>query len=681
MIRIERIPAPSEFEAQAAEAFDRLAKTAEAGGYKSQRRFKFDPEIWLPARSILSVAAHSKCMYCETRVVSASPGEIDHFRPLDRAQGLHRDDISPDHYWWLAYTWENLMFSCHFCSRAKRQRFPVEGRRLEPFESVDTEKRLLLSPFGPEDPALELSFEANGHVVPASSRAEISIEVLTLNRPELVEARAEAAQQLTSVLESAGPSMSSKQVDELAASHHEFAAMRRQLIAGFGMQRLDQEIELSALKTDAEVYAMSDVSVTPPDLTAVWIEHIEFHNFGCITDLQLKFTTPVGAVEPWIVLLGANGVGKSTVLKGIALALAGENDRQRLVPDASRLLNRNVRSRRGHVRMRFNTGEERELVVRKGHERFEVEGVPPHFNLVGYGSTRLLPRATSQRQGQAVGPRLSNLFDPWAPLADGQQWLAHPGEVSANDFRVLASSLRMLLSIETDVELKRHRGSLRANLFNETYGIDELSDGYQSILALALDLSMAFGGEQSQGFSTDNYEGVVLLDELEVHLHPEWKLRVVSDLRAVFPHLQFVATTHDPLCLRGLLPGEIHRLERDDEHRILVQQIDVPPGLDADEILTGEWFDLDSTLDRETQQDLVDYRRLRMQGVLPDSSRLSELQRKLEKSIGSYAGTSIGRILVEAAGELVAEQREGGEKLSKEQIKQRMLEHVRPENS
>ena len=148
---------------------------------------------------------------------------------------------------------------------------------------------------------------------------------------------------------------------------------------------------------------------------------------------------------------------------------------------------------------------------------------------------------------------------------------------------------------------------------------------------------------------------MVLIDELEVHLHPEWKMRVVSDLRSVFPHLQFVATTHDPLCLRGLQPGELHRLERRDG-AITVQQIDVPSGLDADEILTGSWFGLDTTLDAEVQADLLRYRSLRMEGHGPDDPVVADLQHRLELSLGSYTGTSLGRVMVEAAGELVAQQ-------------------------
>ena len=104
------------------------------------------------------------------------------------------------------------------------------------------------------------------------------------------------------------------------------------------------------------------------------------------------------------------------------------------------------------------------------------------------------------------------------------------------------------------------------------------------------------------GTSMENAVGTVLLDEIETHLHPEWKIRVVSVLRELFPALRFIATTHDPLCLRGLQSGETHLLRRDHETgTIEFRNIYVPKGLHADEMLTGSWFELPTTLDRDTE--------------------------------------------------------------------------------
>jgi uncharacterized protein (TIGR02646 family) len=666
MILITRPSQPPAYAERAALGQTALEATAAEGGFKAQRRYDFDSSIWMAAREVLREASYDKCAWCESQSNSTVPADIDHYRPKHRAEGLHKGEIHPDHYWWLAYSWNNLVFCCQACNRAKRTRFPVIGKRLEPGAPSGAEQPLLLDPYGTDDPSEHLWFEDDGTVRAISNRGDVTIEVLALNRPDLVERRQEAARLTQSVLAAAPDNTRAALIDP----HVEYVGLRRQL--------LKRQLARAGTETAAEVLVPETVAIVPPDIGAVWIEEIEIVNFGCFHELELRFSAPGEGYEPWIVVLGANGSGKSTILRAIALALCSEDARRRLAPDASKYVNRDTRASRGHVRIRFNQGDELRLEASRGSHHFTVTGGRPEFALAGYGSTRLLPRHTTGPL--ATGPQLTNLFDPWASLANAEPWLADPRQVPPDDFKVLASSLKTLMSVTNEIALSRRSGKLRARMFDTIFDLDELSDGYQSILALSLDLSLAFGGERGQGFSTENFEGMVLIDELEVHLHPEWKMGVVSDLRSVFPHLQFVATTHDPLCLRGLQPGELHLLERRGD-TITHQQIDVPPGLDADEILTGSWFGLDTTLDPKVQADLMQYRDLRLAGHGPDDPAVADLQHRLELTLGSYTGTSLGRVMVEAAGELVAEQAApaaaADSKLTRDQIKERLLAHAR----
>lgn len=75
--------------------------------------------------------------------------------------------------------------------------------------------------------------------------------------------------------------------------------------------------------------------------------------------------------------------------------------------------------------------------------------------------------------------------------------------------------------------------------------------------------------------------GVVLIDELDVHLHPKWQRRVVAMLQQVFPRIQFICTTHSPQIIGGVRPGEIIRLFADGTHDIPAQSF----GMDTNWIL------------------------------------------------------------------------------------------------
>jgi predicted ATP-binding protein involved in virulence len=56
--------------------------------------------------------------------------------------------------------------------------------------------------------------------------------------------------------------------------------------------------------------------------------------------------------------------------------------------------------------------------------------------------------------------------------------------------------------------------------------------------------------------------GIVLIDEIDLHLHPKWQRRVVDDLRRTFPRVQFIATTHSPFIIQSLRAGELIDLEK-----------------------------------------------------------------------------------------------------------------------
>jgi energy-coupling factor transporter ATP-binding protein EcfA2 len=698
MINLERTPAPPAWGELTRPAVARLQQTADAGGYKTQRRFEFD-EVWHKFRDELGAKSFGKCVYCETRFTD-SP-DVDHFRPRTHAEGLGKGDVAPDHYWWLAYDWDNIAMSCRRCNRAKRNRFPVHGQRISPGQPVSNERPMLIDPFGDRDPLLHLWFERDGSVQRRTDDGEITIQVLDLDRRELRALRAKHAERIVDLYDAGR--LDDAEIERLTAPEAEFAGLARQLLA-----RLLREAEAMAAPAEqappdlAEPSDLAPPDLTPPGLaapperprsmaeqlvqvpftapetsgttapTSVWIDRVGLDDFGCIPDLELEFSSPATGREPWIVLLGQNGVGKSTILKAVALALAADDDRQRLLPDPTRLIRHGRPNAR--VSVGFSDGSESTLTLQRRSGSWTTTGDRPSFGLVAYGSTRLLRRNPTRALQSATGPTLTNLFDPFMPLADVEPWLAGTDTVASDDFKVIATQLKLLLEVAADVELARRNGRLSTRLFGERLDLDQLSDGYQSILALALDLCLAFGHEMEQGFSTENYEGMVLIDELEVHLHPEWKMRVVADLRAMFPHLQFVATTHDPLCLRGLEPGEIHLLRRDDDGAIEVEQIDVPSGLDADEILTGQWFGLDTTLDPAVEADLVEYRRLRMAGYAPGDPELAPLQRRLDRALGSYTRTSLGRAMVDAAAEYVSGSvPEAPEPLDDQQVKARLL--------
>lgn len=158
---------------------------------------------------------YGKCAYCESNVAADHPGDIEHWRPKKRVADennrpieIETDDGSMEPhpgYYWLAYEWRNLLFSCIDCNRpskaktpgrriGKRDQFPVRGFRATRMGEETRERPILLNPID-EDPADHLEVDETGVMIAKTDRGQACIDIFGLNaREALVVARSECIQ-------------------------------------------------------------------------------------------------------------------------------------------------------------------------------------------------------------------------------------------------------------------------------------------------------------------------------------------------------------------------------------------------------------------------------------------------------------------------------------------------------
>lgn len=92
---------------------------------------------------------------------------------------------------------------------------------------------------------------------------------------------------------------------------------------------------------------------------------------------------------------------------------------------------------------------------------------------------------------------------------------------------------------------------------------ENLSDGQRTLLGLFCDLARRISilNPHLEGRALNETPGVVLIDELDLHLHPKWQRRIIQDLRRTFPNVQFICTTHSPQLIGQARPDEIIQLD------------------------------------------------------------------------------------------------------------------------
>jgi energy-coupling factor transporter ATP-binding protein EcfA2 len=405
----------------------------------------------------------------------------------------------------------------------------------------------------------------------------------------------------------------------------------------------------------------------------MYVQSLQIKNLRCFeyaeADLQYpgRAGEPVPSLPNVNLLLGNNGAGKTTVLKAIALGvlsriLAGAGlapyhlVRRRPV-DPGEVLRASVRldlqlhpldlaegvslliqadggSLPIHSGVRINKFKDREwfptAYERPGKGASTRERVwdelfddnSPAFLLVGYASTRYvigsseLESVPSQRKRRALRyQRVAGLFEELVGLTPLASWLPRvsgedPGrdkEVSEILNDLLPGEVRFTGEMEGDDYLFEHCG-VRVPL-------GALSDGYRAYVGWVSDLLYNISLSAARGARLQEVRGVVLVDEIDLHLHPEWQREVVPTVAKVLPNLQFVLTTHSPIVAGTLSAQNIFVLEMDGSGASTIRQFQEPiHGLNADQILVSSYFGLDTTRAPGAMDELRDLSKKAMGG-------------------------------------------------------------------
>jgi predicted ATPase len=600
------------------------------------------------AKGALVELFRNKCAYCESDIGVTAVAEIDRFRPFADASNLSGEG-SADHYAWLAADWENLYLACPSCARSKRSLFPVEGKRAEPLTPIQlvrgTEQALLIDPCF-EDPENHLEFVGTGYVQARSHKGEVTIKVFNLNREGLVRARRNVWQLVgVHVLAEARDEDLQKLLSPSAMYVAVAHAALQSALAQQGPRPIRDNV-VSRMPTERrsaeEILAADEEAFR---LAARPIRRVEIKNFRALRDIVINFGEPGSERAPWLMLLGENATGKTTVLQAIALALAGADEARRHVRPRKLL---STGAFTGSIVVWFwDQDAAVELRFSRDSDRFAGTRGPSAI-VLGYGAVRYAER---KPRGNDFSPRFSRI----APILERVARIRYPGRWLLNlddkRFDTAARALQSVLPVSNDSVMFRDASSIFFNVGGHRASLADLSAGYQTIVGMCADI-MRLLFERWDTLSSAT--AIVLIDELDAHLHPRWTMRIVNALREAFPQAQFIASTHNPLALRGLRNGEVTLLRRDENGDVFADQ-NLPPieGMQVDQLLTSRAFGLDSTLDPEIEALLDEYYHLRSLPVTPaHADRIAEIRLRIgDREV--FGRNMRERLMLAAAGQFI----------------------------
>ncbi|MED3354372.1 AAA family ATPase [Bacillus thuringiensis] len=573
---------------------------------------------------------NGKCSYCEV-TMEVLPLDIDFYRPIKGSLNTVDGEFYPDHYWWLKYQDDNIFSICVECKRAKSNRFPVKGRLARinaDARELSDEKRLLLHP-SRDYPERHFIYDEDGMIYHRSPKGKATIDVLNLNRSTLVEFRSKEYRIFNELCSVFAETREDDVLDHILKelkSDSMFAGLKRFILFNWVIKNreipylyefkkfIDNTVSKKQLKSMLEEWneieyfdsekksyfnieksndyfdVTNERDVNKYYVKQRFIEKIEIHNFKGIKDLKIDLRKSKSSNAPWLMLLGENGVGKSSILQAIALTLMGEEQREKFIKKTPSEYLRNG-SYEGFVKV-YLSGmiEPICLFLAEKSKYFNGQNhMHPMVLILGYGSTRLLPREDMNTDLKVTWARIENLFNPFIPLVNVRDYLLY----LEDDFLVVKKAIESLFLESVIIERDRVNEEIYFNFPSSSIKLQDLSDGYQTIIALAVDIMMVMKNR----WRNFDAEGIVLVDEIDAHLHPRWNIEIVHRLKKAFPKVQFISTTHNPLSLRGLIDGEVAVLLEDEEREVYINQnLPAQEGFNIEGLLTSRFFGLYDTM-------------------------------------------------------------------------------------
>lgn len=332
----------------------------------------------------------------------------------------------------------------------------------------------------------------------------------------------------------------------------------------------------------------------------MYIKRVTLDNVRCFDNLNVEFASAGSSA----LFLGDNGDGKSTILRSLAMGLCDESSAAALFRELTGAFVRRhpdldaTRSKEtGTIKIdlddegtvyRISTiirslpnfeRVQQNIVLINGEKTTVNQDKFPwdHIFVVGYGPG-LRTRGTTDYQRYLAVDAVYPLFRYDTPLQNPELSIRRlidtarkrgetPEESDHNEHRILKeiqSLMTVLLDLKSEEHFRLTSTGLVVDGFWGSAGLNQLGDGFQATITWVLDLIswwfLRENGKSTWDLKTLN--GIVIIDEVEQHLHPRWQHRILPLLRERFPKIQFIVATHSPLVASGSGDVEVHLFEK-----------------------------------------------------------------------------------------------------------------------
>jgi predicted ATP-binding protein involved in virulence len=430
------------------------------------------------------------------------------------------------------------------------------------------------------------------------------------------------------------------------------------------------------VKNKSEVESRIDSKRSAQTFTPSYFLSLTVENLRCFGPAQtLGLSDGKGRPAQWTIILGDNGVGKTTILRslialtpvanppfaeeGVSIPRYANDFKLNSEWNPYRQYGKNIyRLSANYFVGASLTGTKngRELtnfILEGNKSGWTAASVPLSENVgevvcFAYGASRRMGDTSLSDTGE--DSPYASLFSEDVALINAEEWLlqadyaAHAAENPGAQKRAKERRdeiKKVLIKLLPDVDDIRlhvpYKEQLKFGVELKTpYGwvsIKELSLGYKTLIAWMVDLASRLFDKYPDSKNPLAEPAVVLVDEIDLHLHPKWQRNLMSFLTELFPNTQFIATAHSPLVVQAASDANVVLLKREGDHVVIDNDVKSIHGWRVDQILTSDLFGLESARPPQLDNLLEERTKLLSKSRLTkkDKQRLN----KIEEEVGA----------------------------------------------
>jgi len=392
----------------------------------------------------------------------------------------------------------------------------------------------------------------------------------------------------------------------------------------------------------------------------VYFLSLEIENYRCFKEKQaLDLSDGKGNWKKWTVILGDNGTGKSSLLQILAASEIEEAKFPNFdeifycpkgFPISDDALLATVKD--SHQFCSINLNVFWKNVTEERIEHFmDNNGIPigatifrdiklNELKCFGYGANRRMGNSSLTK---LLKNNSESLFNEDAKLLNAEEWLLQLDYAASKDSEVkrLAIAKRdqvkqILIDLLPDIDNIRFTEPTKENFkssveFQTPFGwvsIHQLSLGYKTMVAWMVDLAARMFERYPDSDNPLAEPAIVLVDEIDLHLHPKWQRKIFEYLSDKFPETQFIVTAHSPLVVQSApVDANIVLLRKEGGHIVIDNEQSSVQNWRLDQILTSDLFGIESARGIDVEKKLEERKNLLSRKDLSreEKARLNEL--------------------------------------------------------